>query len=217
MSYSLNDVLFLHMYFFIWSLDDVLLFFLHMFCMTCGILDWPSSTAVIIWLPCLCLMLRPVLFFFNKNLKPSNFPSQLCVHDMETLSVLFGHYPPVTMRWFNANRRIPVATGVAFRWHCNQRIQPQHVGFFQGPWESIPGSCQIPKTCGHLDNVQVLSSLRQLDPLKFLQLVISRGIITFGHLQLACQGVWGVSSFWTTPSLWTNGDFDPCGGIHINQ
>ena len=152
-----------------------------------------------------------------KNLKPSNFPSQLCVHDMDTLSVLFGHYPPVTMRWLNANRRIPVATGVAFRWHCNQRIQPQHVRFFQGPCESIPGSCQIPKTCGHLDNVQVLSSLRQLDPLKFLQLVISRGIITFGHLQLACQGVWGVSSFWTTPSLWTNGDFDPCGGIHINQ
>ena len=35
------------------------------FCMIYSVLDRPSSAAVIVWLPCLCLMLRPALCFLQ--------------------------------------------------------------------------------------------------------------------------------------------------------
>ena len=54
----------LYMHFFKESLIGVLYLYIY-FCMIYNV----SSAAVIVWLPCLCLMLRPALFvFFNKNL-----------------------------------------------------------------------------------------------------------------------------------------------------
>ena len=91
-------------------------------------------------------------------------------------------------------------------WCFNQWSPSPRDRLYHGSWKSIIHTCQISKFHGHLCKVKALSSLRELDQLRFPQLTISQGRITGGHL-FSMPG--SIDHCWTTPSLCTNGGFDP--------
>ena len=72
--YAVFVNIFLYVHFFKWSLNDML-FCAYIIVMIYSVLDEHSSAAVIVWLPCVCLMLRPALcFFLNKILSNLSKP-----------------------------------------------------------------------------------------------------------------------------------------------
>ena len=92
-------------------------------------------------------------------------------------------------------------------WCCNQWSPSPQDRFYHGSWKSILHTCRISMFHGHLCKGKALPSLRQLYQLRFLQQTISRSRITGGHLFFIMPG--SVDHCWTTPSLCTNGGFDP--------